>query len=137
GAASTSAEIASGSMRLRTTIDGLATTIAIRARKATAEARWSQNARHTSADPERRAGVAQRVSGPLTIADARIDDRVQQIDGEVGEDDGGAAHDEHREHDRIVALQDRVEREPSHAGPREHDLGHHRARQHRAQIDAE
>src|ERR1700694_2383356 len=106
GRPSTSAEIASGSIRLRTTMDGLATTMTASATNPPAAARGRQNTRHSSASRSR-------------IADPGIDHGVQQVDHEIGHDDGGPAHDEDGEHDRIVALHDRAEREQPHARPRE------------------
>src|SRR6266446_9014231 len=115
GRPSTSAEIASGSIRLRTTMDGLATTMTARARSPPAAARWRRNTRHTSASCSR-------------IADPGIQHRIQQIDHEIGHDHRGPAYDEDGEHDRIVALHDRAEREQAHARPREDHLGHDGAR---------
>src|SRR5947199_10332009 len=92
GRPSTSAEIASGSIRLRTTMDGLATTMTARARNPPAAARWRRNTRHTSASCSR-------------IADPGIQYRIQQIDHEIDHDHRGPAHEEVGEHDRISALQ--------------------------------
>src|SRR5216684_1446368 len=111
GRPSTSAEIASGSIRLRTTMDGLATTMTASARNPPAAARWRLKARQSSASRSR-------------IADPRIDHRIEQVDHEIGHDDGGPAHDEDGQHDRIVALHNRAEREQPHARPREDHLGH-------------
>src|SRR5262245_37562392 len=117
GRPSTSTEIASGSSRLRMTTDGLATAMATSAKSAARAARCRRKTRHTSATA-------------LRIANARIDERVEDVDDEIRQHDSDAADDEDRQHDRIITLNDCAEREAAHARPREHHLRHHRAGEH-------
>src|SRR5918911_1097110 len=70
------------------------------------------------------------------ISDPRVDDRVQHVDDQVGEDDEERA-DQHRALDhRQVAVLDRVVCEPADARNVEHGLGEDRAAEQHADVDA-
>src|SRR5207244_7385951 len=73
--------------------------------------------------------------GLTAIADARVEDAVQHVDQQVGEDhhDG----DEHHEvlHDRIVPPEDRLHQEPGDAGQVEDGLGDHQAADEEGELD--
>src|SRR5439155_9119824 len=69
-------------------------------------------------------------------ADARIEEAIDEVDDEVDHDEqhGG---DEHRAlHDGIVAVVDRLDREPADAGPGKHGLGHDGAAEQGAELQA-
>src|SRR5690349_19874455 len=63
----------------------------------------------------------------MSVADARIEQRIAQVHDEVDEHVGAREDEHHPLDDRIVASQDRVHREPADARDREHGLGHDRA----------
>src|SRR3954452_14866171 len=69
------------------------------------------------------------------IADARVDERVENVDDQVGDDDEEGA-DQHRALDhREVAVLDRVVREAADPRDVEHALGEDRAAEEHADVD--
>src|SRR4051812_26797005 len=52
-----------------------------------------------------------------------IEDAIEHVDEEVHHDEGGSGEEHRALHDRVVAVVDRLNGEPSDAGPREHRLG--------------
>src|SRR5262245_55018403 len=59
---------------------------------------------------------------PTLVSDARIEDGIERIDGEVHEDHGGHDHEVHPLDHRIVPLVDGVEEKTAHAGQAEDRL---------------
>src|SRR5215475_15180199 len=59
---------------------------------------------------------------PSLVSDARIEDGIERVDGEVHEDHGGDDHEVHPLDHRIVPLVDGVEEETAHAGQAEDRL---------------
>src|SRR6185503_11794954 len=74
---------------------------------------------------------------PSAVMDARIEQPVADVHGPVDEHEGQTEQEHDRLDDRIVALGDCLHRELPHAGPREDRLGHHRAAEERADLEAE
>src|ERR671924_2230463 len=68
--------------------------------------------------------------------DARIDDRVGDVDHEVDADDHEAGHDDHALDEREVALEDALVEQPADARPREDHLDDDRGVDHDHQVDA-
>src|SRR5262245_39721180 len=54
---------------------------------------------------------------------AGIEEAIEQVDGEVDDDEGDGREEDRALHDRIVAVVDRLNRQAADAGPREHGLG--------------
>src|SRR5437867_12529271 len=64
-----------------------------------------------------------RLGAGSARADARIEEAIEQVDAEVDHDEQHGRDEHGALHDRIVAIVDRLDREPSDAGPGEHGLG--------------
>ena len=65
----------------------------------------------------------------------RIDDEVREVGEQVQHDVGGRGEQHDALHDRVVAVEHRVDDQLAEAGDREHLLGQHRARQQRAELE--
>src|SRR5581483_3667129 len=71
------------------------------------------------------------------VADARVNQRVDQIDEKVDEDENERSeHDEALDH-RIVALADRLDKELADAVEIENLLGHHEPAHQERELEAE
>src|SRR5436190_3057435 len=69
-------------------------------------------------------------------AEARIEDRIEEIHGEVQHHERGGEEENHALHHGIVSLEDRVEQEAPHTGQREDVLDHDDAAHDVAELDA-
>ena len=69
-------------------------------------------------------------------AQARIDDDVEHVDGEVDDDDRRREQHDDVADDEQVAVGDRLEDEPAEAGQREHLLDHDRAGEQVGELQA-
>src|SRR3954452_11143302 len=70
-------------------------------------------------------------------ADARVEDRIQEVHREVDDDVADRRDQDDALDDRVVAREDGVERELAEAGQDEDLLGHHRAGDQQAELEAE
>src|SRR6266850_1866316 len=85
-----------------------------------------RNMRVASATPERPAGAtatAPRLVATLLIADARVEDRVEQVHDQVHHHEGSGDQQHAPLHQRIVAGLDRAHHHGAEPGPGEHGLG--------------
>src|SRR3954468_21680638 len=73
----------------------------------------------------------------LSIAHARVDQGVADVDREVDEHVGGREEQRHALDDRVVAAQDGVDGQAAEAGNREHGLGHDDAADQEPEADAD
>src|SRR5882672_4743025 len=79
---------------------------------------------------ERPTGAAVGAAGASSAgADAGIEDAIEQVDEEVDHDEEDGREEDRALHHGIVAVVDRLDREPPDARPREHGLGHDGAAQ--------
>src|SRR6185503_7142715 len=60
----------------------------------------------------------------LLVPDARVEEPVGEVDGEVDDDDDGGDEQRHALHHREVAGADGAESQAAEAGQREHGLQH-------------
>src|SRR4051812_10649531 len=74
---------------------------------------------------------------PSGDADARVEDGVQEVHREVDDDVADRRDQDDALDDRVVAREDGVERELAEAGQDEDLLGHHRAGDQQAELEAE
>src|SRR2546422_7740494 len=65
------------------------------------------------------------VAGSATIAHARIEDAVQHVHGEVGQDDDDGNEHDQVLHDGVVAPRDGLDEKARHSGEIEHGLRDH------------
>src|SRR6266542_5000426 len=84
----------------------------------------------------RRDGRAMAAAGSA-ISDPGIDPAIEQIDGQVAQDEAHRDEQDHPLHQWIVAREDRVHHEAAHAGQGEHVFGDHRPADQRAELEAE
>ena len=68
-------------------------------------------------------------------ADAGIEDAIDEVDEEVDHDEHERGQEDGALHHRVVAVVDRLHREPADARPREHGLGDDRAAQQGAELE--
>src|SRR5262245_47348123 len=61
-------------------------------------------------------GASPTGAPPSLVADSRIEDGIEGVDGEVDQDDGGDHDQVHALDHRVVPLVDGVEEETAHAG---------------------
>src|SRR6266849_4746873 len=59
----------------------------------------------------------------FSVPDARVEQRIAQIDQQIDQHIGGRENQDDALDDRVVAAQDGIDREPSEAGYRKHRLG--------------
>src|SRR5579883_266237 len=90
--------------------------------------------------PKRCAGLGRMISAAGTSTIAELDPRIDQRDGDVGEEiaedyDEGADHQDRHE-DRIIAHAERVDEEQAHAGPAEDGLRNQGAADQQRQLQA-
>ncbi|CDN44923.1 hypothetical protein BN871_FY_00270 [Paenibacillus sp. P22] len=71
----------------------------------------------------------------LLQLDARIQPGIDQVRGEIGDDDRDARHEQQSLHERIIPLLGRLADIIAHAGIAEHVLDQRRAAQHEAEVD--
>src|SRR5206468_3538095 len=76
-----------------------------------------------------------RLGAGSARADARIEEAIEQVDAEVDHDEQHGRDEHGALHDRIVAIVDRLDREPSDAGPGEHGLGDDGAAKQGAELE--
>src|SRR6266540_4448736 len=67
-------------------------------------------------------------------ADAGIEEAIDQVDAEVDHDEEHGGQEHRALHDGVVAVVDRLDREPSDARPRKHGLRHDGAAEQRAEL---
>ena len=72
-----------------------------------------------------------------SVTDPRVEQRVRQVDGKVHEHVHGREDQRDALDDRVVAAQDRIDRQSSHAGYREDGLGDDRASDQRGEAYAD
>src|SRR5690349_14930462 len=70
-------------------------------------------------------------------AHARIERRVQHVDGEVDHDEERDEHEAVSDDDRPIEEVDRIDQQLAHAGPREHALGDDGECDQRAELQAD
>src|SRR5713226_7608057 len=71
------------------------------------------------------------------VPDAWVEQRIAQIDQEVDQHIGGRENQDDALDDRVVAAQDRIDRQPPETGDREHRLGHDDPRYQQRDADAD
>ncbi len=84
-----------------------------------------------------RAPLDEAHSAAPADADARIEDRVDEVDGEVDDDVAGGGDEDDALDQRVVPLVDRVDRQPPEAGDDEDLLGDDGPRDQRAELQAD
>src|SRR5437899_9793026 len=62
-----------------------------------------------SSTGDRLGGKAVTVMGPSVVPDARIEQAIDQIDGEIGQDDQHAVENGDAHHQRVVAIEGRLD----------------------------
>src|SRR5262245_63210207 len=67
--------------------------------------------------------------------DAGIEEAIDQVDAEVDHDEEQGGEEHRALHDGIVAVVDRLDCEPPHAGPCEHRIGHHGPAEQGAELE--
>src|SRR3990170_5720912 len=95
--------------------------------------RRKRRAHHRQPTRTRRASAA----GALAVADAWVDPGIEEIHHQIGDHEQERHHQHHALHHGIVALEDRLQHQPAHAGQREDLLDHHRAAQQVAHLEAD
>src|SRR5262245_22506381 len=102
-------------------------TIAVRLRstRPTIAMGWRRPSRASPARAPRTGPVVGVTSAPLigSVANPRIEDRVEEVDGEVDEDVHGRDDQHHALDDRVVSPQDGVDRQAADPGDGEDALG--------------
>src|SRR3989442_14559928 len=69
------------------------------------------------------------------VTDPRVDDDIEEIDDEVGQDEEGGEDEDDALHHGVVPREDRVDQEQSHPGPAEHRLRQDGATEERAELE--
>src|SRR5690242_12937025 len=110
---------------------GAATAIRASASTKRPPAMTSRRVRRAPAPP--RAAAASTATAS-TGTDAGIEDAIQEVDGEVEDDEQDGREEDRALHDRVVAVVDRLDGQPSDAGPREDRLRHHGAAEQGAEL---
>src|SRR5262245_14259608 len=77
------------------------------------------------------------VSAISSVPDARIEECVGDVDGEVDQYFGGGEHDDETMYDRVVALQHRIDRKATKARDVEYRLCDDNARDEKSEADAD
>src|ERR1700745_3232227 len=84
--------------------------------------RWPTRPQYESAP--RGSGAAESTAGVAVLTsaahDPRVDQTLQDVDGQVQQHEGGREHEDDALQQRHVALEDRDVQQVSGAGPREH-----------------
>src|SRR5262245_44196709 len=89
--------------------------------------RMSRNPRPTAGTHamRRRAPTGAGAATASAGADARVEEAIHQVDGEVHGDEHERREEDRALHDGIVAVVDRLDRQPPDPRPGEDGLGHH------------
>src|SRR5213594_1454650 len=81
-----------------------------------------------------RLGRTAAAGSPSARADAGIEEAIDQVDAEVDHDEEYGGQEHRALHDGVVAVVDRLDREPSDARPRKHRFRHDGAAEQRAEL---
>src|SRR3989454_321035 len=68
-------------------------------------------------------------------ADTGIEESIDQVDAEIDHDEEHGGQEHRALHDRVIAVVDRLDREPPDARPREHRLRHHGPAEQGAELE--
>ena len=78
-----------------------------------------------------------RSRAPSSQPDARVGRRLQYVDDGVDDDVGDSDHERDPRDGRKVADRDRLGRNQSDSGPREHGFDYHNSGEHESRLEAE
>src|SRR5690348_5975301 len=115
-----------------------ATTIATSRTAAPNGGRRARAARRTASQRRSRTTVSSREpSVDSANPDSGIDPAIEEIDGEIADDEAERDQQDHALDERVVACKHGVDDETPHARQREHVFGDHRTADERAELQAD
>src|SRR5262245_55484376 len=97
----------------------------------------SRSSDGSSSTPSPTTRSAASSSGCSAMADPRVEQHVQEVDDDVDHDEGDGDDQRAALHHHQVALEDRVDQQPAHAGQREQGLDDHRPADHGGDLETD